>query len=742
MIKFFLYFFFISFSYSNLFSKNLNISGLKKLSYDDLQSISEIDIYKDSYTNNDINSLINDLYNSDLIFNVELSENDNEYILLIEENKILNDIYFVNNSWLKDDQLLEALNSKNYTFFSKDKLIQDINIINSLYKAKGFHNVTTVAKMESFSDDKINLIFDIHEGDQSKLNLIRFIGNNEYSGKFLSSKITSQSLKFYNFFKSGSNFNPEIFNYDKNILENFYLDNGFFDIKISYSLEKNLFGVYSLTYFIEEGPRYIIDEIIYNEDIEKLFFFEESINKFKSNLIKDNNYYSKNQLNELLDTLNISLIKNNINNYFFDINLNFSKNTVDLSLIKVFQEQNIIKNINIYGNSITKNSTIRSKLLIEPGDIYNQYFINRSKNNLKKFSYIKDVTIENNFSDGVNLDLTIDEFKKTGNILLAGTFNNDTQFGLTFGIQDKNFAGSGNIIDANFDINSEDLKFNLNYTQFPLFNPYISNTFSIFNQEQDLLDSFGYKLSKKGLAYKINFDQSENLRFGIGLSLADSKGHSPKNNNIGAISDSIGNFTDINLSIDAIRDTTNDVFNPTNGSYNSLAFFISPNNISDDPFFKLVLTNKNYFNIKNSDNYFFLNNNFGYSESLKSNLKTINSFSLGGNNFKGFDFRGIGPKTNSFYLGGNKFFTSTLGFGSSFLFDKKDNVNIKLFATAGSLWDSDYSNDNEFDLRTSVGVSFDFITNIGPISFSYAVPINKSNTDSTREFSFTIGTSF
>ena len=107
---------------------------------------------------------------------------------------------------------------------------------------------------------------------------------------------------------------------------------------------------------------------------------------------------------------------------------------------------------------------------------------------------------------------------------------------------------------------------------------------------------------------------------------------------------------------------------------------------------------------------------------------------MGGNNFKGFDFRGIGPKTSSFYLGGNKFFTSTLGFGSSFLFDKKDNVNIKLFATAGSLWDSDYSSNNEFDLRTSVGVSFDFITTIGPISFSHAVPINKSNNDSTKNF--------
>ena len=92
-------------------------------------------------------------------------------------------------------------------------------------------------------------------------------------------------------------------------------------------------------------------------------------------------------------------------------------------------------------------------------------------------------------------------------------------------------------------------------------------------------------------------------------------------------------------------------------------------------------------------------------------------------------------------MGGNQFFTSTVGYGSSFIFDKKDNVNIKFFSTIGSLWNSDYSN-TDFELRSSAGVSLDFITAIGPISFSYAVPIQKSTNDTVREFSFAIGSSF
>ena len=116
---------------------------------------------------------------------------------------------------------------------------------------------------------------------------------------------------------------------------------------------------------------------------------------------------------------------------------------------------------------------------------------------------------------------------------------------------------------------------------------------------------------------------------------------------------------------------------------------------------------------------------------------------MGGLNFRGFDYKGIGPYDGKIYLGGNEFFTSTLGYGSSFIFDEKDNINIKFFLTTGSIWNSDYSSSSsDIDLRTSIGTSLDFITPVGPISLSYASPIEKNTTDRTREFNFIIGTSF
>ena len=190
------------------------------------------------------------------------------------------------------------------------------------------------------------------------------------------------------------------------------------------------------------------------------------------------------------------------------------------------------------------------------------------------------------------------------------------------------------------------------------------------------------------------------------------------------------------------QDTTNDYLYPTNGVSNSFYFEYSPQDISDDSYYKFIIKSDIYKKSKNSNRFLFLSNDLGYADSLEGNLSTVNVFSLGGLNFKGFDYRGVGPKQDSIYLGGNKYFTSSIGYGGSFIFDDKDNINTKLFYSLGSIWDSDYTNDNDFEIRSSAGISFDVLTAVGPISLSYTIPINKNTNDRTNEFNFSIGTSF
>ena len=739
----FLLIIFIFFTY-NIYAKSIDLKGISRLSVEDIQSITSININDNNLNINDINIFIKELSLSDLIYEIEYVELSDQFSISITESDLIENIYINNNVWIKDDFIIENLNSKQNYFLQKNNIQNDIQLIKDIYKTKGFQNVQVTAKVEKYSSDRVNLIYDIKETKQQKIHIIKFFGNNFFSNNYLNSIIESQSLKFYNIFKSGSNINYSLFNFDKNKIISKYKDEGFADVKVSYSIEKTSFNSNVLFFYIEEGKRKKIDKI----DIDfsnqyKNLSIDSTLNDFDLKLKENNNYYSKELIDEYVELLNINLLENNIYNLTIKANVYEINNNLAIKFFDENIEPVLINLIDIRGNTITKNKTIRSKISIEPGQYLNQYSLEKSIKNLESYPYIKKVNLGTNINDQLaDLTFNIEEDNKTGNILLAGTFNDDTGAGLTFGIEDKNIFGSGNSISSNFSINSEDLKFDINYTQYPIINPYLTNTYTLFNQDNDYTNSFGFKASRKGLGYSINFKQNEQISYGLGIRYEEFKGHSGVNATSNAINDNIGNFENYKLRFSYKSDSSNDFFNPTNGTINKIDITISPENISDDSYYKIFLTNKNYRQLAKSQNYLFLNNYYGYAKPLNGKLKTMNAFGLGGLNFKGFDYKGIGPYDGNIYLGGNEYFTSTIGYGSSFIFDDKDNINIKFFMTTGSIWDSDYSSSSDVKLRTSLGTSFDFITPIGPLSFSYATPVQKNSSDKTRPFNFSIGTSF
>ena len=737
-------FYFLSIS-QNLFSKPLNFDGLSKFSMSDIQSITSIDIYDENLELKDINKILKELSLSDLIYEISYTEYDDLFTFNIIEADIVENIFINNNVWIKDDLIIQNLITKNNSFLTKNKIQDDIKIIKNVYKSKGFINISVIAKVEKYSSDRINLIYEIEENEQQRINIINFIGNNFFSNSYLNSIINSQSIKFYNILKSGSNLNFSTFEFDKNKIASAYRDEGFGQVKVSYVLEKTTLNNNVLYFYINEGQRTKIKNVDFNynniDTLENLL--KDLSSEFNKELKNNNNYYSKSLIEKYIDLYNSILVSNNIHNLNIDSILYDDDQNLNLSFVAVKKDPIIVNKINISGNSITKNKTIRSKISIEPGQYFNNFLLDKSIKNLKRYPYIKDINVTTETEEQlVNINIDIDEETKTGNILLAGTYNADTGAGVTFGIEDKNIFGSGNSINTNFSVNSEDLKFSLNFKQYPVLNPDLTNTYTIFNQDNDYTDSFGYKASTRGLGYFVNFKQNEKLSYGAGLDYQAFKGHSAINTTSTSINDNIGNFDNYKINLSLNYDTTNNYFYPTNGYLNKINFTLSPEGISDNAFYKISVTNNNYFKLPKSDNYLFFNNKYGYAESLNSKLKTIDAFGLGGLNFKGFDYKGIGPYDGNVYLGGNEYFTSTVGYGSSFIFDEKDNINIKFFLTTGSIWNSDYTNASDIELRASIGTSLDFITPIGPLSFSYAVPFEKNNTDKTRSFNFTLGTSF
>ena len=738
----FIFFVFLIFSFK-LHASNLIINGLSKLSFEDLQSLTSLDIEKKSFTDNEINKIIFDLYKSDLIYDIILNKEDNIFYLTIDENRLVENIYINGNVQIKDELIIENLSIKKNTFLNKDKINKDIDLIKNIYFSKGFNNVNVVVSSEKFSKDRVNLIYNINEGKISKIKRIKFVGNDTYSDKYLSSLINSRSLSFYNLFTSGSNLNTDNFDFDVNKLTSHYKSKGFFDVKVNYDISQSYSNSYILSFYIDEGERIKIDDIYFDDQNQvSEEYISYSYEKFIKKLSKNNNFYDKSIVDQFLDNLNENLIKNNNYNSVFEADI---LNQDGFYYLKVSEEKvktEVINSISIYGNNITKDKTIRSKLNFQPGDYFNKNVIDISKKNLLRYKYINNLDIQKITNDGiVDIIVDIDENKKTGQIMAAGSFSGDVGAGLQLGIKDTNIFGSGNNLDTTFLINDENTRFNISLKHYPIVSSKISNQYTIFNTESNLKNSFGFESEVQGASYSLNFEYNENIDVSSGLSYKHSNRHSPLKNT-SPINDNIGKFDIYTIDLSLKYDSTNDFLYPTNGASNSMYIEYSPDGISDDNYFKVLLRSDLYRKFKNSDRFLFLSNDIGLAETSSNKLKTTYAYSLGGLNFKGFDYRGIGPKSDGIYLGGNRFFTSTLGIGGSFLFDDKDNIRTKLFYTVGSLWDSDYTSQNDLNLRSSVGVSLDVLTEIGPISFSYAIPIEKNDQDRTREFNFTIGTSF
>ena len=737
--------FFIFIFNANIFAKSIYIDGISKLTLSDIEALTDFDIYSDDYDKLKVNEFIKKLYSSDLIYDVKLIENFDSFSIIIEENFIIENIYINGNIRINDETIKSTISSKENSFLNKDKLINDINTIRNFYSSQGFYNSSINVITENVSSDKKNIIFQITENNFAKISNINFFGNKTFSDRQLSAIIFSETKSDFNIFGKGSNLNPEIFNIDKMKLKEFYEDRGFNSINVNYNISKSKFFSYSLDFYIDENYRSKILDVnfSYNQDLN---FSSDALNKInkelEDNLSKNEFYYDFNMINEYLSKLNNFLISQNLTNKLVNIKVLNSNNDYNLDFYLEEITPKVIEKINITGNAITKDKTLRSKFSIEPGDYFNKFKFQKDLDYLKSFRYINDVApeiIENQSSVSINVD--INENKKTGKILFAGTANSDTGLGASFGISDDNILGLGDRVNSSISFNSKSLLFSIDYQQYFISNPYLSNRYQIYNSDNDFSSSYGYKTKNTGLSYSIFYEIDDHKSSDIGVEYAYNQNHSATSSDE-AVSDNIGEFNNFKLFYSFTNDTRNDKFYPNQGSLNRLFLEFSPENISDDSFIKITLKNSIFFNNSLNSNFFFVDNNIGIAESLNGKLKTKETFSLGGLNFKGFQYNGIGPlNSNNIYLGGNKYFTSTFGHGSKFLFDEKDNVNFKIFYTIGSLWDSDYIN-SDFKLRSSAGISFDFLTAIGPISFSYSLPINKSNSDETKNFNFTIGTSF
>ena len=742
MIRSIIIFFIILTNVSFAEIKKINIVGNVRVSSATIESlvdkkISNIDsIY--------INNLTKKIYDTDFFADVKISFNQDTLTINVIENPIVN-FFYINGVKDSDlDQVNKIITLKENSIFSSSKLKKDIEATREFLNASGYYQALITPEVIKIDNNQINLIINIDKKEISKIKNIYFIGNKYFSNNQLMDVITSTEDGWWKIF-STSALSEQRIEYDKQLLKDFYKSKSFYDAQIESafaSIDKN--NKFTLTYSINSGKKYKFGD--YDLKVSGLALKEEDIKEIKniSNKLLKNEFYSPLTINKINKQITDFLETRRYGN--FEINIQDLKVADDkINIIVQLNEgqKSLVNKINIKGNTITEEKVIRDNLIISEGDQLNSSKVKKSIDNVKskqlfsKVDYKIEDSDKKNFKD---LNLFVKE-QPTGSISAGVGYG--TNGGLfEASVNERNFLGQG--INLNFTgrLSSDVIRGELSFVDPNYKNSNKELAASLFSEVDDYSNS-GYQNKRAGTRFATKYEIYEDIFFrpnlGVQFDKLEVTGTASS-----LLRSRQGDFVTTSLGYNFSYDQRDSKFSPTSGSIiyfdqNIATFF------SDIPtvqtgvgatFYKELFSEKFIGSAKAK-----LANVVAFND---KDVKLSDRIFASASDIRGFEQRGLGPVDSGDHIGGNNL--ATLSLKSTFPNPIPENLRATtfLFLDMGNVWGADYSSliSDSSKLRTSTGIALDLMSPIGPLSFTYSIPLSKASTDKEQNFLFNIGSSF
>jgi outer membrane protein insertion porin family len=402
----------------------------------------------DPFNQEELDRSLKTLYATGLFRDVTLHRNGNVLVVVVAENPIVNRISFEGNHAAKDEDIRKEIQLRPRAVYTSEMASRDRQKILDLYAQKGRYDVTVTPQIIRLSHNRVDVIFQITEGDLTLIRKISFVGNKAFSEARLSQVISTKETAWYRFFSSSDEYNPDRVKYDSELLRRFYLRNGYVDFSVTdataeLSPDRKSFYV---TFTINEGPRYRIGHIEVKSSLRHVT--AESLRPLIK--IYEHQWYDGDDIQHVSDGLQTRL--QGTGSPFAvvrpEIARNVDNHTVDL-LFDVSEGPRVyVDRIDINGNTITQDRVIRRQFGFAEGDPFTPAEERRAKQSLQDLGFFNTVTVDTapgSAPDRVNVNANITE-KPTGQITLGGGYSTDAGVLGNAGIRQSNLVGSG--IDA------------------------------------------------------------------------------------------------------------------------------------------------------------------------------------------------------------------------------------------------------------------------------------------------------
>ncbi|MES2817860.1 MAG: outer membrane protein assembly factor BamA [Pseudomonadota bacterium] len=722
------------------------------------------------------------LFKTGFFQDIQLGRDGNVLVVTVVERPSISGIEIEGNKAISSEDLLKGLNQSGLSegeIFQRATLEGVRNELQRQYVAQGRYSATIEAEVIPQPRNRVALKIDINEGKVAAIQHINVVGNSVFPDEDLTDLFELKTSNLLSFFKNDDKYAREKLSGDLERLRSYYLDRGYINMDISstqVSITPDKKHVY-ITVNVDEGDKFTVGEVKLSGDLRVP---ESEVRALL--LAKEGQVFSRKVM-----TTTSELITRRLGNEgytFANVNgvpeADNEAKTVDITFVVDPGKRAYVNRINFRGNTKTEDEVLRREMRQMEGGWASTYLIDQSKTRLERLGFFKEVNVETpqvpGTDDQVDVNYSVEE-QASGSITASVGFAQNAGLILGGSISQNNFLGTGNKVSVGLTRSEYQSNYNFGFVD-----PYwtvdgVSLGYNAFYRSTDYddldVDVSSYAVDSLGAGATIGYPISDTSRLTYGLTVQQDSiktGQYTVDEIFDFLETEGDEYLNLKASVGWSESTLNRGVLANRGHSQSLVFETTVPG-SDLSFYKLDYRGQVFTPL--SDSYTLrLHTQLGYGDSYGSttDMPFYEHYYAGGfNSVRGFKDSSLGPRStpsrgeaitgnedtlrdpdqDPLPFGGNVLVQGgvELLFPMPFVKDQR-SLRTALFWDVGNVFDTECGTRKECtgidagELASSVGLGLTWITALGPLSFSLALPIVKPEEADTQVFQFSLGQTF
>ncbi len=694
-----------------------------------------------------IDRSLKSLFATGLFADVTLRRKGDSLVVSVVENPVINRIAFEGNDEIETADLEVEVSLRPRVIYTRTKVQNDVKRILSIYRQSGRFATTVEPKVIQLPQNRIDLVFEINEGEPTEIRSIRFVGNREFSDSRLRGVIRTRETVWWRFLSSDDKFDHDRLTFDRELLRRFYLTDGFADFRVISAVaeltpdRKDFF----LTFTVDEGARYRFGKVdievrlrdLKEEDVVDAIEFEEG------------DWYDIEMVNKT--TIDLTNKIGELNYAFIDVRPRISRNRENQTIDLVFEINEgprvFVERIDIAGNVRTQDRVIRREFRLIEGDAFNSAKLRRSRQRIQNLGFFETINIERlpgSAADKAVIKVEVEE-KSTGQLSFGAGFSTTNGLLGDIGITERNLLGKGQELSLRLTIAARKSEIDLSFTEPYFLDRDIRAGIDVFRVSQDLQDFSSFDMDRTGFGLRGGYTITEALRQDWRYGFKVSRISDVADDASTLIQNEVGTEITSEISHTLTYDKRDDKFAPTSGYFIRIGNSVAGLGGSIRHFRNTAKAGK-FFPV--ADQWVLsLIGDVGYIVGIGQDVDLLERFFVGGDNLRGFATRGVGPRDiiTKDALGGEWKYTGTVQLQFPMGLPEEWGMNGRAFTDFGSSGKlsptASFVRDTS-SLRMSVGTGVSWISPFGPIGIDVAVPVIKEDFDIVENFRINFGTRF